>query len=157
MVESNIKKRWVATEKDIPPKSLEDARKLLLDSFHSYVQTHAGYIIAIMLGFFAVMSSLDTFFQNLFLIIVFGLLMVGLVGLGIYMILRITYWTSMANYTICITVKYAIQYFNEFNSTAKHYFWDEAPPIAILQNAISQNYKDDKTASWLKRQALKTA
>ena len=49
------KEVWKATDVDLPPDKLEEARHILLNSYHSFVQNHAGYIIAIMLGFFALM------------------------------------------------------------------------------------------------------
>lgn len=148
---------WKATLNDIKENELDDARKTLVNSYHSYVQTHAGYIIAIMLGFFALMSSFDTFLKSLGGTIFFIILMLGLVLLGGFMILRIIYWTSYANYVTNLTLNNVINFFNTFNSKAEHPFFEKAPIIAVLQNAVQQAFKDEKNLPWFKKYALKTA
>lgn len=117
------KEPWKAKQDDIIPNELEDARKFLLKSYHSYVQTHAGYIIAIMLGFFALISGFDTFSKIYGGTIFFIILMIALVKLGAFMILRITYWTCYTNYATNLTLKDVIYFFNEFNSPKKYPFW----------------------------------
>jgi hypothetical protein len=148
---------WKATQNDIKENELEDSRKTLLNSYHSYVQTHAGYIIAISLGFFGFMSSIDIFLKRYELTLLFVILIGGLVILGGYMILRIVYWTSYANYATNLRLKEVVAWFNIYNSKAEHPFPEKAPTIAILQNAVKQAFESDEKAPWFKKLALKTA
>lgn len=62
------KEFWEAKRKKtteiIDENDFEESRRCLFTSYHSYVQTHAGYIIALTMGFFTVISAFDKFLSN---------------------------------------------------------------------------------------------
>jgi hypothetical protein len=47
---SKPKEIWIATKEEVGETDFEEPRRSLLNSYHSYVQTHAGYIIALTIG-----------------------------------------------------------------------------------------------------------
>jgi len=74
----------------------EKDRHCLLEIYHSKIQTHAGYIIAIAIGSFALLSSQ----KYLFPVIVVDVILSLLLGLVAYQFFRINYWTKLSNYVI---------------------------------------------------------
>jgi hypothetical protein len=150
-------KPWQATENDITQDDLEDVRKILVKSALSYNQTHAGYIIAIALGFFALVSNFEPFFKSPERISLFIVLMVGLIMVAVYLVLRAIYWSTFESYLMCLNLNQVIALFNKNNSEVKYPFFDRAPNMAILQRATWQVIKDDKFMPWYKKLAFKTA
>jgi hypothetical protein len=125
---------------------LEGMRKTLLKMYHSNIQTHAGYLIAIIIGSLTLFSRLDTFFGNslfigsgwAFLVLLWLILMAG-----IWAILRIVYWTSYANVALTISVDDMKIGFNNKNarlvSTGSGYDETKIPPnTAVLSFAIDE-------------------
>jgi hypothetical protein len=54
-----IATKWYATKTEVDAKDFEESRRCLLNSYHSYVQTHAGHIVGLILGLAAVFSTLE--------------------------------------------------------------------------------------------------
>jgi hypothetical protein len=153
------KKRWVANRYNICEKEFEESRRCLLNSYHSYVQTHAGYMIAITIGFLTIISNFDSFFKSgpviatlsistvfltftwgflAFLILIFLILFASW-----YMIKRIRYWASYASLAVSLTFDDAILLFNEYNAKREkdglRYYYEKALCTAILQLGGARN------------------
>ena len=150
---------WVAKESSIN-NDFEESRRCLLNNYHSYVQTHAGYLIALILGLFAVIATFKDFLAA-------GLTgqiaILGLIGsiviASAFMGLRIIYWSSWASGAITITEDNAIRYFNDENKIEKTYL-TKAPNTHIIQcgikYAIKQNIAKNEI-SFIRKLAIKTA
>jgi hypothetical protein len=138
---------WEAKKEEICEKAFEETRRCLLNSYHSYVQTHAAYMIALVIGLLTLISSFAAFFKSFYWIIAFLYLVAGI--LLAYVILRTTYWTYYASKAITLTLDDAIMLFNKHNkhryeSKKPYYPKTKNPPYtAILQIAIAQNLIDD--------------
>ena len=159
MVDELHPKVWVADESNIND-DFEESRRCLLNNYHSYVQTHAGYLIALIIGLFAIVATFKDFFVNGFI----GLLaFLGLTGsillVSAFMGLRIIYWSSWASAAITIPIEKAVRYFNEDNKIEKTYL-TRAPNTQIIQlgirDAIKQNIAR-KEISRIRKLAIKTA
>jgi len=174
------KEIWKATITNVDEKEFEETRRCLLNSYNSYVQTHAGYIISLIVGltvFIAtVISTSNTILKSIGGTITFSILIIGIVVFIIsifYMSLRIVYWTLWASVALTIpeekvfyhfnTRKISIpidkthDYFNTINDENRDYF-SKAPNTDIIQVAIGrQLYDFDKVKlPWYKKLALKT-
>lgn len=137
------KKPWEARTDRIDKKEFEEARRCLLNSYHSYVQNHAGYVIALVIGLLALISNYDSFLKT-GSVIVFGFFcffIMLIVGAFFYMVRRIQYWTSFADLALCLTLDDVILFFNYRNSTWPNPYLTEAPHLAILQLAIYQRLR----------------
>lgn len=81
---------------------LEETRRCLLKMYHSDIQTHAGYLIGIIIGSLTIFSRLDAFFGSSAVFPHSGwvfLVLFGLIALaGFWTILRIYYWTILSGY-----------------------------------------------------------
>jgi hypothetical protein len=124
---------------------LEETRRSLLKNYHSNIQTHAGYLIALIVGALAVFSRLDIFFGNGEFVVHAGWIFLFLVGVmiitGTWTILRIIYWTSYVNYCILFTKKQVLEYFNKKNRKHQAYMTNEKgfpPSTAVIQWSIDQ-------------------
>ena len=143
---------WIATKEGVNEKEFEETRRCLLTSYHFFVQTHAGYIIALIIGASVIISTFDVFFKSTLGIIFFILLLVGISIMTVLMFARIVYWTLLASVAITLTMDKAIIYFNDTNKT----YTSKAPNTAIIQNAIDEqiNYQiRHRNLTWYKRWA----
>jgi hypothetical protein len=125
---------WIARKEEIK-EDFEETRRCLLNSYHSYVQTHAGYIIALIIGLSAIISTFDFFIKTLggtlgFIFLVF----IAIPILTIIMFLRITFWTIFANYAISMPMDKIVANFNEYH--IKYLENAPAPNTAVIQFAI---------------------
>jgi hypothetical protein len=88
-------------EKEIGTADIEDTRISLLKNYHSNIQTHAGYMIALIVGGLTIFSRLDIFFGKQLFVPHAGWIFIFLIGIlitsGIWIVLRIIYWTSYVN------------------------------------------------------------
>ena len=69
----------------------------MLKVFSSHIQTHAGLLIAIIIGNFTLVSRFADFYQLRNDVITFGLLLSLLAGATCYLFLRILYWAFCDN------------------------------------------------------------
>jgi hypothetical protein len=147
---------WKATKENID-NDFEETRRCLLSSYHTYIQTHAGIIIALLIGFFTVISSFDAFLKNGFWQIqtfLFIGLIVGIIIAVAYMLLRIVYWVILVNVAITIPIDSVLDHFNKFNKT----YSSKAPNTNIITHAICEKIKFEKNKMpCYKKLALKTA
>ena len=153
--------RWKATKGRVDETDFEDTRRCLLNSYHSYVQTHAGYLIALIIGFLAIIATFESFFKTLVGIGFFIFLILALFGTSVFMALRIVYWTYYANVTLTITFGHTIQLFNDYNSSIDLPYKEKAPNTAIIQLAIFQGIskakKEKKSLSCLQIWAVRAS
>jgi hypothetical protein len=151
---------WIATKKEIE-SDFEETRRCLLSSYHSYVQTHAGYIIALLIGIFASIASFQDFFNYGFYgVFAFVILNVVIFLMSGFMSLRIVYWSLLASNTIGIPMENAIENFNKQNSIYNKPYYNRAPNTQIIQAGINQQLRENiknKEISRLQKWAIKTA
>jgi len=145
---------WIATE-EIDEKEFEETRRCLLNTYHSYVQNHVGYMIAIVIGFVGLVLSSENFFKNIHSNYIFMIpIVIIFVGIAFYDFLRINYWTYYVSVAISIPKNLAIDFFNQKCAYPKK---APAPYTAILQIAIKValriNAKDRK--KWFDRNLMK--
>ena len=148
---------WIATKENVDEKEFEETRRLLLKLYHSNIQTHAGYIIALIIGLFTVVSAFKTFFDFhqwgigvLGFIIVLIILSIGFMGL------RIIYWTIWTNVAITVPFVSSLKYFNNVNEA----YFSEAPNAEILTQAIRihiQIEKGKNDFNWYQKIAFRLA
>ncbi|MGD0994192.1 MAG: hypothetical protein ABR909_01545 [Candidatus Bathyarchaeia archaeon] len=164
--DSEEKKIWKAKREKpikevIDETDFEESRRCLLNSYHSYIQNHVGYLIAIVVGILGLVSSYEYFIKivNFFKIpygnyifIFLGVLIFGTATM--YDFLRISYWTTYANVANAISIDNAIDYFNNYNKEEnnkekKLAYFNKAPNTAIIQHAIIKQIQSDfKHFSW---------
>jgi hypothetical protein len=76
--------------------------------YHSYSQTHAGYLLSIIVGLAALISSWNIFFlynPNVPLEFTFLCILGMLFSGAIYTITRISYWTMLANTVLTVNLE----------------------------------------------------
>jgi hypothetical protein len=136
------KRLWEPKREEICEKEFEETRRCLLNSYHSYVQTHAGYIIALVIGLFSLISRFDAFIKSDGWTVAFVVLVIATILVALYMVCRIFYWTSYATHALFMPIDEAIRLFKEHNRKpdVKTPYLEEspAPYTAILQMAISE-------------------
>ena len=154
MKKSEKAKPWEPTEVNLTSAQIQEARELLVSTYHSYVQTNAGYMIAVIIGFFALLSSFEKFFVIWYGIVVFGVLVILDIVVAIYVFLRILYWSCHVNYAIFMTEKDIRKNFQIYNSSILSPYEDKAPNTAVLSLAIYQRYKDEEHLSTLQKHAF---
>lgn len=129
---------------------LEETRRCLLKMYHSDIQTHAGYLIGIIIGSLTVFSRLDAFFgssavfphSSWVFLVLFGLIALA----GFWTILRIYYWTILAGYVQGTPLNEIYDFFNKKNNERAqkkekgNYFPVdlEPPPTVVIQWAIDR-------------------
>lgn len=131
---------WEATEDNTEETTFEETRRCLLTAYHSYVQNHAGYLIAITVAFIALLTTSESFIKT-YGSLAFGLSVVVIGLFVIYDLLRMGYWTVYADETIHISYKYALNLFNIRNPELRDHYPNlyPAPASAILEIAIRFN------------------
>lgn len=151
---------WIADNSNVDRNTFEESRRCLLTAYHSYVQNHAGYLIAIVIGLIALLSTVNSFI-SIFGSTVFGISTLFILGLIFFDLLRMGYWSAYASTTILISTNYAIDTFNKINAKKISYTVEyPAPETAILQWAIHRTLlisTQDKKQSFLRRKFLKLA
>ena len=147
---------------------LEETRRCLLNMYHSNIQTHAGYLIGIIIGSLALFSRMDTFFGTLAVFVYsdwFFLFLLWLIIIAfIWNVLRIVYWTSYVNNAITLSAKEAAEKFNRHNVKRKekgesYYVKTNKPPLTIMfQRGIEKWHEETRAQLGLhKKIALITA
>ncbi|MGD0406919.1 MAG: hypothetical protein ABSB10_09755 [Candidatus Bathyarchaeia archaeon] len=155
--EKNI---WKATKENVD-NDFEETRRCLLNSYNANVQAHAGYIIALMIGFFAIITTFESFIKIIGGTIVFSILIIVIIVPSILITVRMYYWTIYVNTAILIPFDTALDYFNKYNNIKKSYYC-KAPNTAIITCAIEkqirynfENYGSHKLALYLIRKVWK--
>jgi hypothetical protein len=125
----------------VTESSFEEARRSLLNLYHSYVQNHAGYLITVGIGLSVVISSFASFYKNIVSLVLFWVIIVLLVLASLYLFLRLKYWTTCTSLIIGISKEGAIKAFNAFQTDKNNkdpYLFDETPPyLVVLQRAMT--------------------
>jgi hypothetical protein len=122
-------------------KEFEETRRCLFNSYHTYVQTHAGYLIAIVIGGITLVVSWKDFivsgFWHWWLIGIYVALIILIVlGLG-YMIMRTNYWTVHANIATNPSLDYVVSYYETLNSKNPKIYPESTPYLNMLQLTIT--------------------
>jgi len=134
---------WETCKKEITDE-FEETRRCLLNLYNSNIQTHAGYIIAIIIGVLALISNVETFLKNPILAVIFWILIAMCIGLPIYMIGRISFWTYYSSSAKFLTLDDAIELYKK-NHLGKIDLKKGTPSVTnILNVSISQKLLDDK-------------
>jgi hypothetical protein len=172
---------WIAIRKKIDEKDsekvdeadFEETRRCLLNLYHSYVQTHAGYLIALVIGLVTfiptVIFTFDTLLKSLGGTTVFSILIIGIIlmfGLLVLNVVRVYYWTIYANNVTFIPIDKAIKYFNERKITIPinkrledfpELYSYKMPNTNIIQIAIGVQIRNDfknNASPWYNKLAL---
>ncbi len=134
----------IAAEK-INPAEFEAARRCMIRLYHTYNQTHAGYLIAIGVGALALFSNIEALFK-FFSWIGIGLIFGFLICLFALTGLRVIYWSTVASLCTGITSNTACFYFNLINQSyfdrQEPYYADEAPYTRVIEESSCQVFFD---------------
>ena len=151
---ADIKEQDVKQNKIIDETDFEETRRCLLDSYHSYVQNHVGYIVALVIGLVTIISTIIfTFNALLQTIIGTSAFLILLIGIGImlfltpYNALRIAYWSFFTSIALTIPISLAARLFNDYNRLNQPFpnrEGERAPNTAIIQYAIIQAILEGK-------------
>jgi hypothetical protein len=152
-----VAKKWYATKEEISD-DFEDARRFLLQSYATSIQTHVGIVIALIIGLGAftsgVIAGLDTLLKIIGLYGTIGVLLGAIVLFGVFaswMRIRILYWTLWQNIGMGIPMYSVIRYFNEANKS----IFEKTSNETIIEIAICQEIKRKKLKNefprWYKR------
>ena len=134
--------RWEVPKDEINESEFDESRRCLLNTYNSYIQTHAGYMIALIIGFLALLSSFRSFIDGgLVAVIFFVILLAGVLKAFSYILLRITFWSSFANDAISLSQGEVIRSFIDANPKKEEQFFKEAPCTGILHGGIFQFLK----------------
>ncbi len=142
--------KWKSDINKCDKAQFEESRRCLLTAYHTYVQNHAGILIALFIGLTALLSYSDSFskIQGLLSVcgykiitystLAFWLSLIGICSAIFYDVLRIGYWSLNANEAILMSPDYAYELFNREDVKLKPSYPANrpAPETAILQIAI---------------------
>jgi hypothetical protein len=145
-MEATKKEPYQSIIEDYEESDFEKSRRTLLNLYHSYNQTHAGYMIALIIGSLTLASRLDAFLQDT-LWIVFLVLMIGVAFGFLFVILRLQFWAMMAAFTTGITRTETISLFNRYNSEYNKSHYTEKPPCpkVIEMGVLMEIYEKTET------------
>jgi len=101
-------------------RAFEDLRKTLLDQYHLQTMTHAGYILALIIGMLTIIANFNPFFEKGFTGVVIFCTIISLVlGTFIFFVGRLCFYTNLVNIAIGITQPQFEKYYNEHNDEYK--------------------------------------
>lgn len=134
---------------DIKNEAFEKTRLELYCVYNSNNQNHSNYTIAMIVASIGFLGSVISFFSNLFdyALIFFGAGIFFLIG-SIWLYLRATFWSNLAEQTLVLTIKEIAELFNRFNEKILfgkkyRYMIDNMPPYTgIIQSAVFQKLID---------------
>ena len=126
----------------------EETRRCLFNSYHTYIQTHAGYLIAIVIGGITLVVSWKDFivsgYWHWWLIGIFVLLVI-LAGLGfLLMIIRTYYWTKYANLAMIMDKDAVAYYYKTLNLKNPTVYPKNSPHINMLHLTITHRLHELK-------------
>jgi hypothetical protein len=99
-------KVWIASKVNVDKQTFEESRRCLLTVYHSYIQNHAGYLIALIIGLIALLSTSESFFRTLGSLgfwVSFGVVL----ALIFYDLLRMIYWNHCVSQAIGLSEEIA--------------------------------------------------
>jgi len=145
--EKQSSEQWKATDRNVNTKVFEESRKSLLATYNSYVQNHAGYLIAFVIGLIALFTTSSAFFKlgspAFFISLGFIIFLIG------FDVLRMQYWNALVNTTILVSKTDAIEHFNKANKISSD---SPIPEIAFLQLSVyyflCDRTRDEKLSFW---------
>lgn len=128
-------------------REFEEARRCLLNLYHSNIQNHAGYLIAIIIGSLTLISQWDSFFSspqkpvppitgNIFVGMIITIFIVSA-----YFIIRLKYWTSRADILSGIRMDEIEELLEEPNMKRKEPLPKDVPYTLKLMLATSQRLR----------------
>ena len=95
------------------PVLFEKTREYILKIYHSDIQTHAGYLIAIVIGVLALISRWDVFFNNSLTKIIFFIILAVISAFAAYAFKRMFYWIAHSNVIIGANTESIESWFDE--------------------------------------------
>jgi hypothetical protein len=137
----------------------EETRRCLLNIAHSKNQTHAGYLIAIVIGALTLISRWNIFFSppqttvSSYTTIIFFSLVSAIIAVTAYLIQRTFFWTTYGTSVLNLSSSEADKLFEKYKANPKHkgYQAPEYPLSCILNGAVAQRVEDfrkEKGESW---------
>jgi hypothetical protein len=141
----------------------EENRRCLLNIAHSKNQTHAGYLIAIVIGALTLISRWDIFFNlpqkpvSPSITIIFFIMISAIIAITIYLVERTFYWTSYGTAVLNLPTSEVETLFKRYISDKEHKDSQELVPYGCkLNDAVAQHLKElkPKEKNWLTKFAL---
>jgi hypothetical protein len=149
---NNLKAKVEKTEEEVALKyklEFEETRRCLLNIAHSKNQTHAGYLIAVVIGALTLISRWDIFLnptQKLLVLttIIFFILVSTMTAGTAYLIQRTFYWTTYGTSVLNMSSSDAEELFKRYKTDPKHKSLQEhkSPLSCILNGAVAQHIED---------------
>lgn len=138
----------------------ERDRHTLLDLYHSDIQNHVGYLLAITIGSLTLMSRWDVFFSSPqrpvspWVGLLFDVMLSVILALSSYVVARMIRWTKFANYALSAQKEAADAHFAAWCVKQKEReekkglkfnlsYYEKAPYTLKLENAAFQYYTYD--------------
>lgn len=114
----------------------DSIRKTLLDQYHSGILTHAGYIIALIVGALTLISKWDIFFSNgVWVQYAFFLIISFIVSAGFFFTSRLFYWSYLNSGVLSLTQ-------SDFEKYDEQHSTDGRSCLCHLQDCIIANLRD---------------
>ena len=121
--------------------SLEKFRETLLQQYHSQNVTHAGFVIAVIIGTLTLISRWDSFFgKGQLPLMIFYAIVSLIVGLSFYFVGRLSYWISLSNITLMLKESEFKDYYQKQT--------EKLPCLCVLQQCAVQMVRDNPKKSW---------
>jgi hypothetical protein len=141
--------------RDLDEREIEETRRSLVNKAHSKNQTHAGYLIAFVIGSLTIISRWDIFFDSSqeSSISITGLLFFVIIGaiasIIFYFIQRACYWTSYGSAAETFSIRLAINLFDKYKSKPENRGLQEqvSPLYCILSCGVAQHLEDLQTTN----------
>ena len=115
----------------------EESRRCLINSYDSYIQNHAGLLIAVIIGGLALLTEWRNFIINGFWFGTGVLVFIGLIALVIfgffYIVSRMSYWTKYADVALSVSQKVCLNTWKKGNVKDKDDEETKPSCTAIIQ------------------------
>jgi hypothetical protein len=147
----------IETEMNYLIEEFEKNRRILLQNYNSNIQTHAGYLIAIIIGSLTVISQSETFLNNgLPSRLAFYVLLDLIFILSFYVVGRMLYWTFLSSGVIDMVYSK----FTSYREDHEYYYIENGSHIRnvsdrrqhsklrLIQDLAIEEIKKEKNASW---------
>ena len=101
-------------------KCFEETRRCLLRMYHSNIQTHAGYLLAIIVASVTLIVNWENFFPSIEKTLLFWTqfvfygLVISIIGFTFYVLQRMLYWNAFNNVVLTLTIPETINYLEKY-------------------------------------------
>ncbi len=119
----------------------EKTRGDMITVYHSYIQNHVGYLLALIIGFLSLIANWTYFFNGQAVInYIFWLLIHVIFFAGLWVGFRIFYWVTWTSYLLSITYEIAVELFKETTDWEKYKLKNPKPSCgSIIHVAVRES------------------